>query len=47
MIKEILEDFFNKFPLQYVDTLTLPPSQFFKEYLWLRGYKIVPIVDNK
>jgi len=40
---DILIEFFEKFPLQYVQVMTMPPHEYFKHYLWLRGYEMKPI----
>jgi hypothetical protein len=44
-IKEIVKEFFVKFPLQHTTSL-MTDEDFFLAYLWLKGYKIVPIINE-
>ena len=41
-IIEVVKEFFVKFPLQHT-TSVLTDEDFFLGYLWIKGYRVVPI----
>lgn len=43
--KQTVESFFRKFPL--AEELTLPDAEYFLLYLWMRGFKVVPMFEEE